>query len=61
MRRPSPLPWVWRRVSEIFHALTFADAGKGLVIGLCVAFLGLTADQLIATRAAKRRAQLGLV
>ena len=46
---------------EIFRALTFADAGKGLVIGLCVAFLGLTADQLITTWAAKRKAQLGLV
>ena len=36
-------------------------AALGLALGLCVAFLGLTADQLIATWAAKRRAQLGLV
>ena len=30
---------------EIFRALTFNDAGKGIVIGLCVAFIGLTADR----------------
>ncbi|MBC6439538.1 MAG: ABC transporter permease subunit [Rhodospirillales bacterium] len=42
---------------EIFRALTFQDAGKGLVIGLCVAFMGLTADRLINAWATKRRAQ----
>ncbi len=45
---------------EIFRALTFADAGKGLVVGLCVAFLGLTADRLIHEWARARKAQLGL-
>ncbi len=45
---------------EIFRALTFADAGKGLVVGLCVAFIGLTADQLISEWARRRKQQLGL-
>lgn len=45
---------------EIFRALTFNDAGKGLVLGLCVAFMGLTADQLITAWAAKRKQRLGL-
>lgn len=45
---------------EIFRALTFNDAGKGLVLGLCVSFMGLTADQLITAWAAKRKRLLGL-
>jgi glycine betaine/proline transport system permease protein len=45
---------------EIFRALTFNDAGKGLVLGLCVAFMGLTADQLITAWATKRKQRLGL-
>lgn len=45
---------------EIFRALTFADAGKGLVVGLCVAFMGLAADRLIGEWAARRKRQLGL-
>lgn len=45
---------------EIFRALTFNDAGKGLVVGLCVAFIGLTIDRLITAWAAKRRQQLGI-
>lgn len=45
---------------EIFRALTFNDAGKGLVLGLCVAFMGLTADQLITAWSTKRKQRLGL-
>lgn len=45
---------------EIFRALTFNDAGKGLVLGLCVAFMGLTADQLITAWSARRKQRLGL-
>ena len=45
---------------EIFRALTFADAGKGLVIGFCVAFIGLTIDSLVTEWSAQRRRQLGL-
>jgi len=43
---------------EIFRALTFNDGGKGLVIGLCVAFIGLTADRLLVAWAERRRAAL---
>ena len=45
---------------EIFRALTFADAGKGLVVGLDVAFMGLAADRLITEWARRRKKQLGL-
>ena len=45
---------------EIFRSLTFADAGKGLVVGLCVAFLGLAADRLITAWAEQRKKQLGI-
>jgi glycine betaine/proline transport system permease protein len=34
--------------------------GNGLMLGLCVAFIGLTVDHIIQTWAAKRRALLGL-
>ena len=45
---------------EIFRALTFADSGKGLVVGLCVAAIGLTADRLITEWADQRKKILGL-
>ncbi len=45
---------------EIFRALTNQDAGKGLVVGLCVAFIGLTADRLITEWAEHRKKELGL-
>ncbi|MGB3388355.1 MAG: ABC transporter permease subunit [Pseudaminobacter sp.] len=45
---------------EIFRALTFNDAGKGLVLGLCVAFMGLTADKLITAWSTERKSRLGL-
>ena len=45
---------------EIFRALTFNDAGKGLVVGLCVAFIGLAADRLITAWAEERKKILGL-
>jgi len=44
---------------EIFRALTFADAGKGLVVGFCVAAIGLTADRLITEWADQRKKVLG--
>ena len=46
---------------EIFRALTFNDGGKGLVIGLCVAFIGLTADRLLVEWAERRKRMLGIV
>ena len=45
---------------EIFRALTFADAGKGLVVGLCVAFMGLAVDRLVTAWAVRRKQELGL-
>ena len=45
---------------EIFRALTFNDAGKGLVVGLCVAAIGLTADRLITEWSDQRKKVLGL-
>ncbi len=45
---------------EIFRALTFNDAGKGLVLGLCVACMGLAADQLIISWSKSRKLKLGL-
>ena len=45
---------------EIFRARADNDAGSGLVIGLCVAFLGLIADQLISGWATQRKRELGI-
>ncbi len=45
---------------EVYIALTRADIGRGLVAGLCVAFLAITADRLISPWAAKRKARLGI-
>ena len=45
---------------EIFRALTFNDGGKGLVIGLCVAFIGLTVDRLLVSWAENRKRMYGL-
>ncbi len=45
---------------EIFKAKAQNDAGLGLLLALCVAFLGLTADRLISAWASRRKAQLGL-
>ena len=45
---------------EIFKAKAQNDAGLGLLLALCVAFLGLTADRLILAWANRRKAQLGL-
>lgn len=42
-------------------ALTNSDIGTGTIMGLCVAFLGLTADKLITSSSAERKAQLGLL
>ncbi|GMG82999.1 ABC transporter permease subunit [Paralimibaculum aggregatum] len=45
---------------EMMRALSSNDVGKGLVLGLCVAFIGLMVDHLANTWAAKRRRALGL-
>ena len=45
---------------EMMRALSASDTGKGLVLGFCVAFLGLTADRIISDWSARRKRQLGL-
>ena len=45
---------------EMMRALSFNDVGKGLVLGLCVASLGLMVDHLATQWARRRRRALGL-
>lgn len=45
---------------EIFKAKANNDAGLGLVLALCVAFLGLATDRLIQAWSVRRKAQLGI-
>ena len=45
---------------EIFRALSFNDGGKGLVIGLCVSLIGLTADRLLVEWATQQKRRLGM-
>jgi len=46
---------------EMQRALSSTDVGKGLVLGLCVAFMGLTIDHLITRWGAERSRLLGLI
>ncbi len=45
---------------EVYIALTKADPGRGLVAGLAVAFIAITADRLAQAGARAARARLGL-
>ncbi|MEY8829311.1 ABC transporter permease [Sedimentitalea sp. XS_ASV28] len=45
---------------EMQRALSSSDVGKGLVLGLAVAFMGLTVDHLVSVWAGRRRKALGL-
>jgi len=45
---------------EVYIALTKADTGRGLVAGLCVAFIAIIADRLIGAGAGRLRRRLGL-
>lgn len=45
---------------EMQRALSATDVGKGLVLGLCVAFMGLMVDHLVTTWAAAKRQSLGI-
>ncbi|MDE0305883.1 MAG: ABC transporter permease subunit [Albidovulum sp.] len=45
---------------EMQKALSSTDVGKGLVLGLCVAFMGLMADHLIIRWSDSRKKALGL-
>ena len=44
---------------EIFKALAKADAGRGIVAGLVIAFIGITADRLITAVVQSMRARRG--
>ncbi len=45
---------------EVYIALTKADAGRGLVAGLAVAFIAIVADRLIQAGAGRARERLGI-
>ncbi len=45
---------------EVYIALTKADTGRGLVAGVCVAFIAIVADRLIGAWARRRKRELGL-
>ena len=45
---------------EMQRALSSTDVGKGLVLGFCVAFMGLLVDHLIVRWSSARKAALGL-
>jgi len=45
---------------ETLIALSKSDPGRGLVAGVCVAFIAMTADRLLTAWVARRRAGLGL-
>ena len=44
---------------EVFIALSKADAGRGIVAGLAIAFIGIVADRLIGRLSDKTRKKLG--
>ena len=46
---------------EMQRALSSTDVGKGLVLGLCVAFMGLMVDHLITCWGSERQRLLGVV
>ncbi|WP_119460058.1 ABC transporter permease subunit [Rhodospirillaceae bacterium SYSU D60014] len=45
---------------EVYIALTKADTGRGIVAGLCVAFIAITADRLIGAWSGRLKTRLGL-
>jgi glycine betaine/proline transport system permease protein len=45
---------------EVFKALSKADAGRGIVAGLAIAFIGIIADRLITAWVACIKARRGL-
>jgi glycine betaine/proline transport system permease protein len=47
--------------TPLILSITNSDIGNGTILGLCVAFIGLTADKLITSWSADRKAQLGLL
>ena len=45
---------------EVYIALTKADTGRGIVAGLCVAFIAIISDRLIGAWAQRKKRELGL-
>ena len=45
---------------EVYIALTKADIGRGLVAGLCVAFIAIISDNLIKSASKKMKLKYGL-
>ena len=45
---------------EVYIALTKADTGRGIVAGLCVAFIAIITDRLMTAGARRTRVRLGL-
>ncbi len=45
---------------EVYIALTKANAGQGIVAGLCVAFIAIIADRVVNASADGQRKRLGL-
>jgi len=45
---------------EVYIALTKADTGRGVVAGVCVAFIAIIADRLISAWANRKKEELGL-
>jgi glycine betaine/proline transport system permease protein len=45
---------------EVYMALARAETGRGLVAGVCVAFIAIIADRLIGAWAKRRKRELGL-
>ncbi len=45
---------------EVYIALTKADTGRGIIAGVCVAFIAIIADRMISAYAAKRKREYGL-
>ena len=45
---------------EVYIALTKADTGRGIVAGLCVAFIAIIADRLISAWSYRKKRELGI-
>ena len=45
---------------EVYIALTKADTGRGIVAGVCVAFIAIIADRLISAWANRKKRELGI-
>ena len=45
---------------EVYIALTKADTGRGIVAGLCVAFIAIIADRLISAWSIRKKRELGI-